>query len=355
MTNEATSHDARGNLRSPACGVPFTRRISGMTHAARLAHPTGPEQTAGPATDTAKKADLTNGYKSFAHWYSEGHLASYVRTMKSAGSIIHLLEAAQPAGDVSDPAVPDVVLHQVTHGGRRITGDLGGGRFDVRTKPGDLFLSAPGFASTVIVDSAHEVRSVSFPLAQWQSVLDEAAEGQFPVDYQKLCMGAFESPMIRSAIRNLWTLCDEEGAPSRLLAQAAGCEILAELCRLGGAPFGQVKGGLAPWAERRCLDLLRARLSEDISLDELAAEAQLSLFHFARMFKQSVGVPPRVHLTRLRVEKASELLERTDLPITEIALEVGYSSNQVLARVFLKHRQMTPSDYRRAVRGTSCS
>ncbi|WP_157017372.1 AraC family transcriptional regulator [Mesorhizobium xinjiangense] len=290
------------------------------------------------------------GYASFAQWYSEGHLASYVRTMKSAGGILHLLEAAQPAGDMSAPAVPDIVLNQDLLGGTRVSGDLGGGRFDVRSRQGDLFLAAPSFANTVIVDTAYEIRSLSFPLAQWQSVLDEAADGRFPVDYQKLCAGAFASPTIRSAIRNLWALCDEEGAPSRLLAQAAGCEILAELCRLGGAPFGQVKGGLAHWAERRCLDLLRSRLSEDISLDELAAEAQLSPFHFARMFKQSVGVPPRVYLTRLRMEKACELLEHTDLPITEIALEVGYASNQVLARVFVKHMRVSPSDYRRAVR-----
>jgi AraC family transcriptional regulator len=73
-------------------------------------------------------------------------------------------------------------------------------------------------------------------------------------------------------------------------------------------------------------------------------------FHFARMFKQSVGVPPRVYLTQLRLEKACELLEMTDLPVTEIAQEVGYSSNQVLARVFIKHRRMSPSNYRRAVR-----
>jgi hypothetical protein len=70
-----------------------------------------------------------------------------------------------------------------------------------------------------------------------------------------------------------------------------------------------------------------------------------------RMFKQSVGVPPRVYLTRGRLEKACELLEMTDLPVTEIAHEVGYSSNQVLARLFIKHQRMSPSDYRRAVRG----
>ncbi len=40
----------------------------------------------------------------------------------------------------------------------------------------------------------------------------------------------------------------------------------------------------------------------------------------------------------------------TDLPVTQIAQEVGYSSNQVLARVFARHRHMSPTDYRRAVR-----
>jgi AraC family transcriptional regulator len=175
-------------------------------------------------------------------------------------------------------------------------------------------------------------------------------DGVSSFDFGALHRGTFASSKIRSAQRHLWRLCDVEGAPSRLLAQAAGCEILAELCRLAGSPLASTRGGLAPWAERRCLELMRARLSEDISLDELAAEARLSPFHFARMFKQSVGVPPRAYLTRLRMEKASELLEQTDLPVTEIAQEVGYSSNQVLARVFFKHRQMSPTDYRRAVR-----
>src|SRR5690606_14238179 len=118
-------------------------------------------------------------------------------------------------------------------------------------------------------------------------------EGQSSLDYQRVCSGTFSSPTIRSALQNLWALCDDEGAPSQLLARAAGCEILAELCRLGGAPFAPAKGGLAHWAERRCLELMRTRLAEDISLDELAAEARLSTFHFARMFKQSLGVPPR--------------------------------------------------------------
>ncbi len=291
-----------------------------------------------------------HAHSSFAQWHSKGRHASYLRMMKSPGGILDLLEVHRPAGDMSRPAVPDIVLMEDMLGCRRVRGDLGGGRFDLASDKGTLAVAAPNFATTVLNDESHRLRTLAFPLAQWQAVLDEAADGHFSFDTSRIYGRVFGSSAIRSAFRNLWALCEDEGAPSRLLARAAGCEILAELCRRGGAPFASVKGGLAPWAERRCLDLMRDRLSEDISLDELAAEARLSPFHFARMFKQSLGVPPRVYLTRLRMEKACELLERTDLPVTQIALEVGYSSNQVLARVFLKYRRMSPTDYRRAVR-----
>ncbi len=291
-----------------------------------------------------------HAYSSFAKWSSEGRQASYVRTLKSPGGIVDLLEVERPAGDMSRPALPDLVLCQDLLGGSRAHGESGGGCFHVTSEKGGFFLSAPNHSNKSIIDDHHRLRGLILPLAQWQSVLDETSDGAPSLDWPHLYRGLFHSPAIRSAFRNLWTLCEDEGAPSRLLARAAGCEILAELCRLGGAPFAPASGGLAPWAERRCIELMRARLSEDISLDELAAEARLSPYHFARMFKQSVGVPPRVYLTRLRVEKACELLEHTDLPVTEIALEVGYSSNQVLARVFTKHRHMNPTSYRRAVR-----
>ena len=289
-------------------------------------------------------------YSSSADWYCKGRQASYLRAQKSPGGVLDMIEVARPAGDMSRPGVPDIVLYQDLLGGSRVSGDLGGGRFDVMGERGGFCLAAPDFATTAIMEERHRLRTLAFPTAQWESLLDEAADGRFSFDSSYVYGRMFDSPAIRSAFRSLWALSEDEGAPSRLLARSAGCVILAELCRLGGAPLPAAKGGLSPWARRRCLDLMHARLSEDISLDELAAEARLSPFHFARMFRQSLGAPPRVYFTRLRVEKACELLEFTDLSVTEIALQVGYSSNQVLARVFLKHMRLSPSDYRRAVR-----
>ncbi|MGL4238800.1 helix-turn-helix domain-containing protein [Tabrizicola sp.] len=294
-----------------------------------------------------------HAYPSFSRWYAEDHRAPYVRTRKSQGAVLDLLEIERPAGDCSGPALPDLILCQDALGGMRVKGNLGGTNFDETSERGGFFLIAPNFANRIVVETRHRIRALAFPLAHWQRLLDEATDARFSFDFRELHSGTFSAPSIQSAFQQLWCLCDEEGTASRLMAQAAGCHIIAELCRISGAPLAPAKGGLAPWVKRRSLELMRARLAEDISLDELAAEAQLSPCHFARMFKHSVGVPPRVYLTQLRIEKACELLEATDLPVTEIAFDVGYSSNQVLARVFQKHRRMSPSLYRRSVRDAS--
>ncbi|RUO33814.1 helix-turn-helix domain-containing protein [Aliidiomarina soli] len=287
---------------------------------------------------------------SFTQWYCEGGQASYLRTRKSPGGILELIEVARPAGDMSRPGLPEIVLYEDLLGGSRVSGNLGGGRFDLKSERGGLNLAAPNFSTSAVMEESHQLRSLAFPMEKWKNLLDEASDGKFSFDTSFSYGRQFDSPAIRASLRRLWALSDEEGAPSRLLAQAAGCEILAELCRISGAQFTLAKGGLAPWVKRHCQELMRERLADDISLDELAAEAQLSPYHFARMFKQSFGVPPRVYLTQLRMEKACELLALTDLSITEIALKVGYSSSQVLARVFFKYQHKSPSAYRRAVR-----
>ncbi|KAA2232132.1 AraC family transcriptional regulator, partial [Salinarimonas soli] len=215
-------------------------------------------------------------YSSLTEFCCAGPQASYVRGLKSLGAVLDMLELARPGGDVCNPAVPELVLVQDMLGGWRTRGDSGGGPFDVRAEKGNIYLVAPNFAPTINISTHHQIRKFAFSTAQWEGVLDEAAGGGCSLESLQFSRGPFRSQAIESALRNLWTLSDEEGAPSRLLARAAGCEILAELCRLSGASLGPARGGLAPWAKRRCLELMRERLAEDISLDELAAEARLS-------------------------------------------------------------------------------
>jgi AraC-like DNA-binding protein len=112
----------------------------------------------------------------------------------------------------------------------------------------------------------------------------------------------------------------------------------------------RVPGGLAPWQLRNVLARMRADLDRDIGLADIAAEARLSPFHFARAFKASIGVPPHRYLVQLRLERARGLLETTDLPVTDIAARIGYDDPGYLARLFRKSFGTTPADYRRVRR-----
>jgi len=141
---------------------------------------------------------------------------------------------------------------------------------------------------------------------------------------------------------------------SNLRIDALGDEIAIQLLRkwsnlANAGAFGsdRASSGLAKWQERRAAEYLADNLAEDVSLEILAGVAGLSTFHFARMFKQSTGLPPHAYLRRLRSERAKELLATTKLSVGEIATVVGYETPQAFARMFRAETGASPSEYRR--------
>ena len=111
-----------------------------------------------------------------------------------------------------------------------------------------------------------------------------------------------------------------------------------------------IRGGLPPRVLRRVREYMETHLDENISLQALAGIAKLSIFHFARAFKQSEGLPPHEYLVRCRVGRVRELLTETDLPLAEIALASGFSDQSHCARRFRQHVGLTPSSYRWSMR-----
>jgi AraC family transcriptional regulator len=108
-----------------------------------------------------------------------------------------------------------------------------------------------------------------------------------------------------------------------------------------------VRGGLAPWQERRAKELMSTHLGREISLAFVAGECGLSVSHFARSFKQCTGKPPHRWLLENRVEKAKELLINAELPLAEIALECGFSDQSHFTRVFSRIAGTSPGTWQR--------
>lgn len=98
---------------------------------------------------------------------------------------------------------------------------------------------------------------------------------------------------------------------------------------------------------KQITDWMVAHLAEDVSLERLAAQAELSKFHFQRLFKSALGVSPSRYHLNLRMNHARQLLRETKKSVVEIALEVGYTDPSHFAKLFRREIGLSPSDYRR--------
>ncbi|MFE2756358.1 helix-turn-helix domain-containing protein [Actinosynnema sp. NPDC059335] len=108
--------------------------------------------------------------------------------------------------------------------------------------------------------------------------------------------------------------------------------------------------GLSGSRLRTVIEYIDEHLGDDLRLDRLADVAGVDRHHFGRAFKKATGVPPHRYVMRRRVDRATELLARSELPIARIAHDVGMSSQSHLTTVFRRMVGDTPLGYRKARR-----
>jgi AraC family transcriptional regulator len=114
----------------------------------------------------------------------------------------------------------------------------------------------------------------------------------------------------------------------------------------GAAPESQ-RGGLAPWQLSQVATYIEANLTRTIRISDLAANIRLSASYFYQAFKRSAGVSPYAYIIRRRIKRAQELMLRTDLPLSEIALNCGLADQPHLTRQFRNIVGTSPAAWRR--------
>jgi AraC family transcriptional regulator len=97
---------------------------------------------------------------------------------------------------------------------------------------------------------------------------------------------------------------------------------------------------------RRAIDFMHDRLAEDLSLNDIAAEAGLSVFHFARLFRQTTGLAPHQYLIQCRVERAKQLILASSAATAGIAQQVGFCDQSHLTVHFRRIYGVTPKQFR---------
>ncbi|AZD49129.1 helix-turn-helix domain-containing protein [Pseudomonas chlororaphis] len=114
-------------------------------------------------------------------------------------------------------------------------------------------------------------------------------------------------------------------------------------------------GGLSPWRESLVKQMILDGLSSTLEVTELARACALSRSHFSRAFKCSTGLSPQEWIRCQRIARAKQLIQDTDLTLTQISLECGFCDQSHFCHIFTHSEGINPFAWRcRALRARPC-
>src|SRR5690606_28471375 len=145
--------------------------------------------------------------------------------------------------------------------------------------------------------------------------------------------------------------CDWQQKANQLTLSTASTLLLTHLLQNYSSvqwKLPVVTGGLSPFVLRNVLAFIEEYLAQPLTLSELADQAARSEYHFARMYRRSIGLAPHQYVMQRRMEKAKSLVQNTSMPLTDIALACGFNSASHFSNRFRSVMGITPSRLRAA-------
>ena len=273
---------------------------------------------------------------------------------------LSLVEVRFGGGALRLPATDEVCLVRVVAGTGPIEVDLGDGARRAALRPDTVGLRPAGAACRLVSPPVH-ARILRVPASRLRPLLavHGAAVSDLAASAGPLMASPTDTaptaPEIARLIDTIWTASAPPGAArggaSGLLADGAFLTLIARLLAASGrerlcAPVPMVEDVRL----QRVLDHAEAHLDRPLSVSELADIACISVYHFARVFRQRVGVTPHRYVMQRRFERAKRLLAEPRPPLASVAAACGFASQSHMTTTFRAQLGMTPLQYRKAVR-----
>jgi AraC family transcriptional regulator len=163
----------------------------------------------------------------------------------------------------------------------------------------------------------------------------------------------FRNNQIRHLAMSLLQELNETNLADRFYAESVATGLAVQLVRSSLPQVHLGPGGMVPHKLRKAIGIIEHHLADEeegkVALRIVARQVGMSYFHFSRVFKQSMGMSPTNYIAERRIERAKELLNETELPISEIALRTGFSSQSHFHTAFRKLAGTTPRVFRAAI------
>lgn len=254
------------------------------------------------------------------------------------------------------PAGPDIYLVLVTSGAAQIDErDLHGSWFTYPIHEGDWFLTPPGgepYALRWKSLSADPLKTLQLHLSTelfsrtMQQIVDHD-----PTRVMLLDRTGFQDPLLAQIGLNLQRELQYPGSEivGKIYAETAAQMLAVHLLRHYTTTDVFIREYSQKLSSRQMQQLttfILDHLNQDLSLDMLAQQVGFSPYHFARLFRQTTGESPHQFVLRQRLEVAQQLLKETDLPLTQVASEVGFPNQSHFTQTFKRRLGTTPLVYR---------
>jgi len=157
-----------------------------------------------------------------------------------------------------------------------------------------------------------------------------------------------EDGQLEHLLRGLLAVAQDgsDALVSELLVNAI-CIRLAQRYAVSKLKIVAHQGGLPAARLKRVLEYIDANLGQNIALSELASVVNMSLYYFAVLFRQSMGVSPHRYVLNQRVERAKGLLRDPELSVLDVSISVGFEHPNNFARAFRRVIGVSPTQFRR--------
>lgn len=214
---------------------------------------------------------------------------------------------------------------------------------------GEFHLRDLKIEQSALVEQPHHSLQFYLPRAALNEIADEnEARPIGELSYQPGV--PFSDPIVRSLGSCLRSLFERPQEANRLFLDHLTFALGTHLAQTHGdlEPSSKLfRGGLTGWQERRAKEYLSANLGSKGSLKEIAAQCGLSIGHFSRSFKETIGIAPHQWLIQRRIEVAKTFLVVPALSLAEVALKCGFADQSHFTRVFTRIVGISPGAWRR--------
>jgi AraC family transcriptional regulator len=192
-------------------------------------------------------------------------------------------------------------------------------------------------------------REVKFSvIAICPTLLNQTTQESMQREIELIPQLAIDDPVIQQLALALKLEIQTGCMSGRLYGELLGTALAARLVQnyaVSKPSLDFKANGLSQSQLERVIDYMKANLTQDLSIWDLATLTGMSESHFSRSFKRSVGIAPYRYLMQQRVGRAKQLLEKQSIAISIIALDCGFANQTHLTKVFRQMTGMTPKAY----------